>query len=64
MATKKFNYNEAIQSIEQILERFRNEELDVDTLSEEVKRATTLIASCRERLTKVEEEVNKILDAE
>ena len=64
MATKKFNYNEAIQSIEQILERFRNEELDVDTLSEEVKRATTRIASCRERLTKVEEEVNKILDAE
>lgn len=64
MATKKFNYNEAIQSIEQILERFRNEELDVDTLSEEVKRASTLIASCRERLTKVEEEVNKILDAE
>lgn len=64
MATKKFNYNEAIQSIEQILERFRNEELDVDTLSEEVKRATTLIASCRERLTKVEEEVNKILDSE
>ena len=64
MATKKFNYNEAIQSIEQILERFRNEELDVDTLSEEVKRATTLIASCRERLTKVEEEANKILDAE
>ena len=64
MATKKFNYNEAIQSIEQSLERFRNEELDVDTLSEEVKRASTLIASCRERLTKVEEEVNKIRDAE
>ena len=64
MATKKFNYNEAIQSIEKILERFRTEDLDVDTWSEEVKRATTLIASCRERLTKVEEEVNKILDAE
>lgn len=63
MAKKSFNYTESIQEIEQILEKFRTEQLDVDQLAVEVKRATTLIAACRERLTKVEQEVNRILEA-
>lgn len=63
MATEKFNYTAAVQEIEQILERFRNEALDVDCLATEVKRASELIAACRERLTAVEKEVNNILEA-
>lgn len=56
-------YNEAIHEIEQILEKFRTEQLDVDTLTTEVKRATELIAACKSRLTEVEGEVKKILEA-
>ena len=63
MAKKNFNYTDAVQEIEQILERFRNEQLDVDALAAEVKRASELIAACRERLTTVEKEVNNILEA-
>lgn len=63
MAKKTFHYNEAIREIDQILEKFRNEQLDVDQLATDVKRATELIAACRERLTKVEEEINRILEA-
>ena len=63
MAKKSFNYTDAIREIEQILEKFRTEQLDVDQLAADVKRATELIAACRERLTKVEEEVNHILEA-
>ena len=63
MAKKSFNYTAAVQEIEQILERFRNEQLDVDALAAEVKRASELIAACRERLTTVEKEVNNILEA-
>ena len=63
MAKKSFNYSEAIQEIEQILEKFRTEQLDVDQLAAEVKRATALITACRERLTKVEQEVNNILES-
>ena len=48
--------------IEKILARLRNEEMDVDSLAAEVKRATELIASCRERLHKAETEVAKILE--
>lgn len=61
MAKKALNYSDAIREIEQILEKFRNEQLDVDTLAAEVKRATELITSCKRRLTEVEDEVSKIL---
>lgn len=63
MAKKELTYSEATAQIEKILARLRSEEMDVDTLAAEVKRATELIASCKERLHKAEEEVNKILEA-
>lgn len=55
-------YAEAMAEIEKILARFRSDEMDVDSLAAEVRRATELIASCRERLRKAEEEVNKTLE--
>lgn len=55
-------YTEAMAEIEKILARFRNEEMDVDTLATEVKRATELIAECKSRLRKAEAEVKKILE--
>lgn len=63
MAKKQLTYGEATAQIEKILARLRSEEMDVDTLAAEVKRATELIASCKERLRKAEEEVNKNLEA-
>ncbi len=63
MAKKTIKYSDAIREIEQILEKFRTEQLDVDTLTTEVKRATELIAACKSRLTEVEGEVKKILEA-
>ena len=63
MAKKELTYGEATAQIEKILARLRSEEMDVDTLAAEVNRATELIASCKERLRKAEEEVNKILEA-
>ena len=44
MSKKKLTYSEAIQEIEQILARLREEQIDVDSLTAEVKRATELIA--------------------
>ncbi|MEG2366126.1 MAG: exodeoxyribonuclease VII small subunit [Alistipes sp.] len=62
MANKVITYTEAMTEIEQILARFRNEEMDVDSLATQVKRATELIALCKERLGKVETDVKKILE--
>lgn len=65
MAKKaEFNYSEAMTQIEAILESFRQEELSVDELADEVKRASELISRCKERLTRAEERVKKILTEE
>lgn len=62
MAKKKEpTYTEAIAEIEQILARLRSDEMDVDRLAAEVQRATELIAACKSRLRKAEEEVGKTL---
>lgn len=61
MDKKKPGYAEAIREIEEILERFSNEELDVDTLAANVKRATELIKLCKGQLRKAEKEVEEIL---
>ena len=50
MAKKKEPaYAEAIAEIEKILARFRSEEMDVDSLAAEVKRATELITRPKRR---------------
>jgi exodeoxyribonuclease VII small subunit len=61
MAKKELSYNEALSEIEEILEQMENEEMDVDDLSEKVKRVSQLILKCRKKLTQTEEDVEKIL---
>lgn len=54
-------YAEAMAQIESILDRLQREEITVDNLAAEVKRATELISECKAHLHKAEEEVGKIL---
>jgi len=61
MATKKQTYREAIDEVEEILASIENDELDVDELAEKVKRVTFLLKSCKEKLFKTQEEVEKVL---
>ena len=61
MAKKNITYKAAMSEIEMIIRQIEDEELDVDLLSEKVKRVTSLIKICKEKLHKTEEEVNKIL---
>ena len=63
MAKKEISYAEALAEIEKILARLRSEDMDVDSLSAEVKRATELIARCKAKLRKTEEEVTKTLES-
>lgn len=64
--TKKqeVSYAEAMAEVEQILARFNTQQMDVDTLAAEVKRATELIAKCKERLVRAEREVAEVLGTE
>mgnify|MGYP004531234425 FL=1 len=55
-------YEEAIRQIEDIVERLENDEMDIDSLGTELKKAQKLIKLCKDKLTKTEEEVRKILE--
>ena len=58
---KNLSYKEAITEIEEILKQLENNELDVDDLSEKVKRVSMLVILCKEKLHHTELEIDKIL---
>ena len=57
-------YEEAVRQLEAIVEKLENNELDIDELSTELKKAQQLIQLCKDKLTKTDAEINKILDKE
>jgi len=57
-------YEEALKRLEKIVSQMENDELDIDTLSEQLKEAQQLIKQCRDRLTKTDEEIKKLLNEE
>ncbi|PKP36222.1 MAG: exodeoxyribonuclease VII small subunit [Bacteroidetes bacterium HGW-Bacteroidetes-15] len=61
MSKKSISYSEAIAEIEGIVEKIENNELDVDELTQNVKRVSDLIKLCKAKLKATEEEVEKIL---
>lgn len=61
MAAKKMSYKDAVDEIDEILEKIENEELDVDELSEKVKCVSALIKFCKEKLHTTQTEVENIL---
>lgn len=64
MADKEFSYTEAMAEIERIMTKLRGENVDVDTLTAEVKRASELIEKCKSKLRTTEEEVRKLFNEE
>ena len=64
MADKEFSYTEAMAEIERIMTKLRGENVDVDTLTAEVKRASELIEKGTSKLRTTEEEVRKLFNEE
>ena len=62
MIRKDLKYEEAMATLEQIVARMENNELDLDTMSEELKKAQQLIKLCKDKLTKTDQEIRKILN--
>jgi len=60
MAKINFSFNNAVKEIEKILQNIETGDLDVDKLSDEVKRASELIKQCQKKLRSTEEEINSI----
>ena len=58
---KEQKYEKAMAELQSIVTKMENDELDVDQLSEQLKRAQELIKFCKDKLTKTDEEIKKIL---
>lgn len=66
MATKKTNadslgYADAVAELEEILTELEADDVDVDRLAEQVRRAADLIELCRGRLENAQVEVTRIV---
>ena len=61
MAKKEIKYEEAVAQLEEIEDKKENDELDIDQLSDQLKRAKELVKLCKDKLTKTDEEIKKLL---
>ncbi|MBO4820728.1 MAG: exodeoxyribonuclease VII small subunit [Prevotella sp.] len=61
---ENLKYEQAVAELESIVKKMENDELDIDSLAEQLKRAKQLIQLCKDKLTKADEEIQKILEKE
>ncbi len=58
---KKPSYEEAMSRLEEIVQNMEDGNLDLDTLTLQLREAKSLIKICKDKLTKTDAEINEIL---
>ena len=59
---EKMTYEKAVKRLEEIVKKIEGGEMDIDSLTANLKEAKILVEFCKEKLTNVEAEVKKCLD--
>jgi exodeoxyribonuclease VII small subunit len=59
----ELSFREAMEELEGILERIEGEEVDIDRLAAELRRAAQLLDLCRGKIRKAEVEVTQIVQS-
>ena len=57
------SFRDAMEELEGILERIEGEEVDIDRLAEELRRAAQLLDLCRGKIRRAEVEVTQIVQS-
>lgn len=57
-----YTYNDAFEELQSIVTEIESGQINVDELTEKIRRASQLIAICKAKLTSSEEEVEKLLE--
>ena len=60
--SKDPTYGETMAEIEEILEKIESGELDVDELTDKVKRVASLLEICKKKLKTTETEIQKVIE--
>lgn len=58
---KEIKYEEAVRQLETIVKQMEDGDLDIDSMSKELKTAQQLIKLCKDKLTKTDKEIKAIL---
>lgn len=58
----EMKYSKAVKRLDEILQQIESEAIDVDELSQRVKEAVQLIKVCKEKITKAELEVTRVVE--
>lgn len=59
---EEITYNQAMTQLEQLAKQMETGELGIDELAVKLKEAQRLMRFCRNKLTRVEKEIDEILD--
>ena len=59
---EKINYESAVRELEEIVRKMENDQLDIDSLTVQLKRAQQLVKLCKDKLTKTDDEIKQILE--
>lgn len=62
MTKQELKYEDAVRQLETVVDKLESNELGIDQLSSELKKAQQLIKLCKEKLTKTDNEIKKLLD--
>lgn len=58
---EQISYKSAMEELQQILQSIENSNTDIDLLSQKLRRAGKLIALCKQKLSKIEVDTNKLI---
>ena len=64
MSKKELTYERAYAELHKILQAIQNDEIGLDELAKELKRAKELIEFCQGKLKSVESELDEIFEGE
>ena len=56
---EELTYTEAFGQLQAMVKRMEDADISVDDLADHIKQASKLIKICKDKLTKIEQEVNK-----
>jgi exodeoxyribonuclease VII small subunit len=59
---KEIKYEEAVRELQAIVDKMERNELDIDSLTKELRRAQELVKLCKDKLTKTDAEIKKLLE--
>ena len=60
-SVEELKFGQALEELEAILRRVESEEIDIDSLAEELRRAAQLLEVCRGKIRRAEVEVTQIV---